>query len=114
MNRFLERLCVTLLMLLLACSPTGEAPPEGAKVAKKKQALEAAKSTLCVRQTAANSVAVAQEGLKEAEEKVAAQNAHGDNTELLAAVSAKYFPPGNPCEVELFPGEFGQPVEAAE
>ena len=48
------------------------------------------------------------------EEKVAAQNAHGDNTELLAAVSAKYFPPGNPCEVELFPGEFGQPVEAAE
>lgn len=36
MNRFLERLCVTLLMLLLACSPTGEAPPEGAKVAKKK------------------------------------------------------------------------------
>ena len=42
------------------------------------------------------------------EEKVAAQNAHGDNTELLAAVSAKYFPPGNPCEIELFPGEFGQ------
>lgn len=42
------------------------------------------------------------------EEKVAAQNAHGDNAEMLAAVSAKYFPPGNPCEVELFPGEFGQ------
>ena len=41
------------------------------------------------------------------EEKVAAQNAHGDNTEMLAAVSAKYFPPGNPCEIELFPGEFG-------
>lgn len=43
-----------------------------------------------------------------AEEKVAAQNAHGDNTQMLAAVSAKYFPPGNSCEVELFPGEFGQ------
>ncbi len=46
------------------------------------------------------------------EEKVAAQNAHGDNTEMLAAVSAKYFPPGNPCEIELFPGEFGQVAPA--
>jgi len=42
------------------------------------------------------------------EEKVAAQNFHGDNAESLAATSAKYFPPGNPCDVELFPGEFEQ------
>jgi hypothetical protein len=43
-----------------------------------------------------------------AEEKVAAQNDHGDNSEALVAVSAKYFPPGNPCDVPLFEGEFDE------
>ena len=42
------------------------------------------------------------------EEKVAAKNDHGDNKADLEAVSAKYFPPGNPCDVELFEGEFEQ------
>lgn len=41
------------------------------------------------------------------EEKVSAQNAHGDNATFLEDVMFKYFPPGNPAEVELFEGEFG-------
>ena len=36
MNRLVERLAVALIMLLIACSPAGDAPPEGAEVTKKR------------------------------------------------------------------------------
>eukprot|EP01050_Picozoa_sp_SAG11_P036030 SAG11_NODE_13505_length_652_cov_1.099458_1_plen_69_part_00 len=42
------------------------------------------------------------------EEKVSAQNAHGDNAQFLEDVMVKYFPAGNPAENELFDGEFSE------
>jgi Leucine-rich repeat (LRR) protein len=46
------------------------------------------------------------------EEKVSAQNAHGDNADFLEEVMQKYFPAGNPAEVELYAGEFADATAA--